>query len=57
LPVATKKVGELAGNSRKHIGGFRTNYGRYWNRMEGGRNVWKGSEGTGRVKKHLVSTR
>jgi hypothetical protein len=57
LPVTTKKVGELAGNSWKHTEGSGTNYGRYWNGSEGSGSVQKETEGTGSVKKHLVSTR
>jgi hypothetical protein len=57
LPVTTKKVGELAGNSQKCTEDSGTNYGRYWNGTEGDRNVQKGIEGTGNIKKHLVSTR
>jgi hypothetical protein len=57
LPVTTKKVGELAGNSRKRREDSGTNYGRYWNETEGDRKVQKEIEGTGSIKKHLVSTR
>jgi hypothetical protein len=57
LPVTTKKVGELAGNSQKCTEGSRTNYGRYQNGIEGDGNVWKETEGTRSVKKHLGGTR